>query len=72
MAQTKGKRLVAVLPEESLTDRLGTEPTLDRTIQKRIGDQLRAMYDGLMQQPVPDRLKDILDRLEKLDKGESS
>ena len=45
------------------------EPGLDRAVQARIGDQLRAMYDTLMQQPIPDRLAQLLDRL---DKGEGS
>lgn len=37
---------------------------LDRGIQGRIGEQLRAMYDGLMEQPVPDRFHSLLARLE--------
>jgi hypothetical protein len=41
------------------------EPTLDRAIQARIGDHLRAMYDDLMQQPVPDRFADLLGQLER-------
>jgi hypothetical protein len=43
----------------------GSEPTLDRAIQSRIGDHLRAMYDDLMQQPVPDRFADLLGQLER-------
>ena len=34
-----------------------------------IGDQLRAMYDELMQQPVPDRFKELLDQLDKKNEG---
>lgn len=37
---------------------------LDRAIQARIGDRLRAMYDTLAEEPVPDRLAEILRRLE--------
>jgi hypothetical protein len=40
-------------------------PALDRVIQARIGDKLRAMYGELTDQPVPDRLTAILDRLGK-------
>jgi hypothetical protein len=40
-------------------------PGLDRVIQARIGDKLRAMYGELTEQPVPDRLMSILDRLGK-------
>jgi anti-sigma factor NepR-like protein len=61
----KGKGLATVIPEESLSDKLSSNPKLDRAAQTRIGDQLRAMYDDLMQQPVPDRFKDLLDQLEK-------
>ena len=39
-------------------------PHLDRQIQGRIGDHLRALYDGMMQQPVPDRFHDLIARLE--------
>jgi hypothetical protein len=43
----------------------GHSPVLDRVIQARIGDKLRAMYGELTDQPVPDRLSAILDRLGK-------
>ena len=65
MAQSKGKRTTKVIPESSLSDELSPEPSLDRAIQERIGDSLRAMYDDLVQQPVPDRFVELLSRLEK-------
>ncbi|MBF9231958.1 NepR family anti-sigma factor [Microvirga alba] len=65
MTSEKGNKLARVIPEESLNNKLADEPKLDSTSQKRIGDQLRAMYDELMQQPVPDRFKDLLDQLDK-------
>ena len=65
MAQSKGKRTAKVIPEASLSDELSPEPSLDRAIQERIGDHLRAMYDNLVQQPVPDRFVELLSRLEK-------
>ena len=65
MAQSKGKRTAKVIPESSLPDELSPEPSLDRAIQERIGDRLRAMYDDLIQQPVTDRFVDLLSRLEK-------
>jgi len=67
MTGEKGNKLARVIPEASLSDKLATEPKLDSNSQRRIGDQLRAMYDELMQQPVPDRFKDLLDQLEKTD-----
>ena len=63
----KGKRLAAVIPEASLNDKLAADPKLDRAIQSRIGDQLRAMYDDLTQQPIPDRFKDLLGQLGQSD-----
>ncbi len=65
MTGEKGNKLARVIPEASLGEKLVTDPKLDSTSQKRIGDQLRAMYDELMQQPVPDRFKDLLDQLDK-------
>lgn len=65
MTGDKGNRLARALPSASLDDRLGTKAKLDSGSQKRIGDQLRAMYDELMQQPVPDRFREILDQLDK-------
>ncbi|KMO15853.1 NepR family anti-sigma factor [Methylobacterium indicum] len=41
------------------------EPTLDRGVQGRIGSHLRAMYDEMMQQPIPDRFLDLLANLER-------
>ena len=67
MTRDKGKRDATVIPEASLSDKLSGKPKLDGTSQARIGDQLRAMYDDLMHQPVPDRLKDLLARLEQPD-----
>ncbi|HEY8382861.1 MAG TPA: NepR family anti-sigma factor [Microvirga sp.] len=64
MTVETGKRLATVIPEESLPEKLSSDPKLDRVIQTRIGDQLRAMYDDLVQQPVPDRFRDLLSKLE--------
>ena len=67
MTSDKGKGRAAVIPNESLEDKLSSDPKLDRTTQTRIGDQLRAMYDDLMQQPVPDRFAQLLAKLEQGD-----
>lgn len=48
------------------------DPKLDRAIQARIGDQLRAMYTELLEQPVPDRFRDLLEQLDKEKSKESS
>jgi hypothetical protein len=67
MTGDKGNKLARALPGTSLNGKLGTEAKLDGSSQKRIGDQLRAMYDELMQQPVPDRFRELLDQLDKKD-----
>ena len=59
----KGTRVAAAAREADVSG--SAEPGLDRNIQARIGDNLRAMYDELLQQPVPDRFKDLLGQLEK-------
>ncbi|HEY7382837.1 MAG TPA: NepR family anti-sigma factor [Beijerinckiaceae bacterium] len=66
---TKGRKLAAVIPDDGppshlASENLPSEPTLDRTVQARIGDNLRAMYDELLRQPVPDRFKDLIGQLE--------
>jgi hypothetical protein len=67
MTGDKGKRLAKVIPEASLNAKIAADPKLDRAIQSRIGDQLRAMYDDLIQQPVPDRFRDLLGKLGQSD-----
>ena len=37
---------------------------LGRDVQARLGQQLRAMYDEVVNQGVPDRFNDLLDRLD--------
>lgn len=61
----KAKRL-SPAAADMMASRLKTasEPGLDRAVQARIGDNLRAMYDELLQQPVPDRFKDLLGQLD--------
>jgi hypothetical protein len=71
MSRDEGKRLATVIPESSLNDKLSEDPRLDRAIQTRIGDQLRAMYDDLMEQPVPDRFKDLLARMDDSAEGKT-
>jgi hypothetical protein len=42
-----------------------TEAKLGREIQAKIGQQLRALYDDVVSQGVPDRFADLLNRLDK-------
>ena len=41
---------------------------LGRDVQAKIGNQLRALYDDIVQEGVPDRFVELLQRLD--DKGE--
>ena len=47
-----------------------TDAKLGRDIQAKIGQQLRALYDDVVNQGVPDRFADLLDRLDKQDDKE--
>jgi hypothetical protein len=40
---------------------------LDRNVQAKIGQQLRAVFDGVVKEGVPDRFADFLRRLDKRD-----
>jgi hypothetical protein len=46
------------------TTRARTEPSLGRDIQAKIGQQLRAYYDGLIE-PTPERFSELLRQLDK-------
>ncbi|MBY0296285.1 MAG: hypothetical protein K2X71_09645 [Methylobacterium sp.] len=45
------------------------QPGLDRTTQGRIGSHLRALYDELMQQPIPERFVDLIANLDRATKA---
>lgn len=44
---------------------------LDKETQVKIGQQLRAMYDEIVRQGVPDRFAELLRQLERQDDKES-
>jgi hypothetical protein len=43
------------------------DATLSRDIQSKIGEQLRAQYDEVVNQGIPDRFADLLKRLDERD-----
>ena len=46
---------------------------LGRDVQAKIGNQLRALYDDIVQEGVPDRFVELLQRLDdKAEKGSGS
>ena len=40
-------------------------------LQAHIGRQLRSMYDEVLKEPVPDRLRDLLQQLEQKPPGQT-
>jgi len=52
------------------TEKLEESPTgrLSRDIQRKIGQQLRAMYTDVVNEGVPDRFADLLRRLDDKNK----
>jgi hypothetical protein len=51
---------------------LQNDATLGREIQSKIGEQLRAMYDEVVEQGVPDRFAELLKQLDKQGGGDRS
>jgi len=49
------------------TGTVHNDATLGRDIQSKIGEQLRAVYDDVVSQGVPDRFAELLKRLEESD-----
>jgi len=45
----------------------GTKGGLNAEIQSRIGHQLRAMYDDVVRQGVPDRFAELIRKLDTVD-----
>jgi hypothetical protein len=39
-------------------------PKLSREVQARLGQQLRSMYDDVVNQGVPERFTELLDRID--------
>ncbi len=52
------------------TASMKSTPILNREIQTKIGQQLRAIYDDVVDQGVPDRFVDLLRNIES-DSGET-
>jgi hypothetical protein len=49
---------------EGEKDKKSIEPTLEPLLQAHIGKQLRDMFGSMAREPVPDRFRRLLDRLE--------
>lgn len=82
MTKMKGRKTVNVEPtapdgdKPEARDAMGrpvnprkAEVKLGREIQARIGQQLRAMYDDVVNQGVPQHIADLVHRLSEQDDG---
>jgi hypothetical protein len=67
-----GRAPLSFIPQSGIALRDPSLPpaTLDRGARDRIGRELRALYTDLARQPVPQRLLDLIGRLEGT-KGQS-
>jgi len=49
---------------EGEKDKKTVEPTLEPHLQAHIGKQLRDMFGAMAREPVPEKFRELLDRLE--------
>jgi hypothetical protein len=41
-------------------------PSLDSNVQEHIGGQLRAIYNGVLNEPIPDRFLELLEEMDRV------
>ncbi len=63
--ENKGGGKTVALAAVSIPSSIQSGATLDPLLQAHIGRQLRALYDEIVQQPVPDRFVQLLEELER-------
>ena len=67
----KDRKSAGSQPSAPSDDKSSNPPQLSPEIQGKIGQQLRKIYDDMVNQGVPDRFADLLSRLDKPNGGES-
>jgi hypothetical protein len=72
MKSKEGKPGFPMRSDSTRPESGGSSGALDKETQAKIGQQLRAMYDDVVRQGVPDRFSDLLKQLERNDGGERS
>lgn len=65
MNQRKGAQQVQHAPAEPGAEKEPGKPALLPQVQDHIGRQLRAVYDDVLQQPVPDRFRELMEKLDR-------
>jgi hypothetical protein len=63
----KDKKVGESVPMQSALHQRNVTAKLGRDVQSKIGQQLRAIYDDVLSQGVPDRFVELLDQLDKRD-----
>ena len=64
----KGRKPIRSGPKMNIAQAIpDSSGTLNRGVQDVIGTQLRAMYEDLVNQAVPDRFTELLRKLDKQD-----
>ncbi|SMF79002.1 hypothetical protein SAMN06265365_13436 [Tistlia consotensis] len=58
--------------ERQATEQGRREKGLSEEAARRIGDELKVFYDGLVQEPLPDRFVQLLQQLEQREKADKS
>jgi len=56
-------RAIADGPKRAVRERVAQQPRLDSDLQAVIGQQLRAVYHEILDEPVPDRFVRLLEQL---------
>jgi hypothetical protein len=64
MGSKKGTRKMADVQENAMPEPQ-TVPSVQPQIQDHIGRQLRAIYEDVLNQPVPDRFEELLEKLDR-------
>ena len=63
----KDKKVGQSVPMQCAPHQRKATAKLGREVQTKIGQQLRAMYEEVLSQGVPDRFVELLDRLDRRD-----
>jgi hypothetical protein len=73
MNQSKGAQQMQHPPggREPPGSQKEAKPALLPQLQDHIGRQLRAVYDDVLQQPVPDRFRELMEKLDRASGDES-
>ena len=70
MDTKNGARKKADMTGEDAPPEMTLQPAVQPQIQDHIGRQLRAIYEDLLSQPVPDRFTELLARLDRAPEDE--